>query len=478
MLKTNVQHNDVLSTRQRSPLPHFEFSIGNGLFVFILSSGEEVPVMTTLQKQQLVVSIEEAIGHLCKGMSHGRTEKLPLEECVGRVLAENFFTPFPMPPFRRAAMDGYAIRSHTTLGAGPGSEVMLRVIAEIKAGASRNFVEECTGSRLIDDIDAVRIFTGAPVPHRYDTVVMQEVVTPIKGEDGKPLWIGIDRHHPSGRHIAEAGEDLAPGKQILVKGTTIGAKEMAVLASYGQGEALVFAKPRVVVLPVGDELQEPGTPLSPDHIYDSNGLVVYAFLKQLGVEVTRRKPVPDHPAILTREIEKAAEQADLVITTGGISVGDHDYVERAAARAGYEPLFTKVLMRPGTPTSAFKKEGSLLFGLSGNPSACYSALELLVKPTIQWIKGMKSYRNQWQKGRLEDSIGKPCPYPRYIRSIASMELGVWRLTPLPNDKSGNIAAFAEANAIAVIPAGGRGAAKGETISFLLLTHMANGGLTL
>lgn len=434
--------------------------------------------MTTLQKQQLVVSVEEAIRHLCEGMSPGRTEKLPLEDCVGRVLAEDFFTPFPMPPFRRAAMDGYAVRSQSTLAAGPGNEVMLRVIAEIKAGASREWVEDCTGRRPIDDIDAVRIFTGAPVPHRYDTVVMQEVVTPIKGEDGKPLWIAIDRSHPAGRHIAEAGEDLAPGKLVLARGTTIGAKEMAVLASYGQGEAAVYAKPRVAVLPVGDELMEPGSPLPANRIYDANGLVVYAFLKQLGADVNRRKPVPDHPAVLAKEIALAANEADLVITTGGISVGDHDYVERAAGSAGFEPVFTKVLMRPGTPTSAFKKGHCLLFGLSGNPSACYSGLELLVKPAIQWLKGMKNYRNQWLKGKLEDAVGKPCPYPRYIRSVASMELGVWRISPLPNDKSGNIAAFAEANAIAVIPAGGRGAAKGEMISFLLLTHMANGGLTL
>jgi molybdopterin molybdotransferase len=292
------------------------------------------------------------------------------------------------------------------------------------------------------------------------------------------LWIGIDRPHPVGRHIAEAGEDLAPGKLILVKGTVIGAKEMAVLASYGQAEAVVRSKPRIVVLPVGDELQEPGTALSANRIYDANGLVVYAFLKQLGAHVTRRKPVPDHPAVLANEIRLAAEQADVVITTGGISVGDHDYVEMSAASAGFEPMFTKVLMRPGTPTSAFKKEGCLLFGLSGNPSACYSGLELLVKPAVQWLKGMKNYRNQWLKGKLEDSVGKPCPYPRYIRSIATMELGMWRIAPLPNDKSGNIAAFAEANAIAVIPAGGRGAAKGEIVSFLLLTHMANGGLTL
>ncbi|WP_336787063.1 molybdopterin molybdotransferase MoeA [Paenibacillus sp. MMO-177] len=434
--------------------------------------------MTTLQKQQLVVSVEEAIRHLCEGVFPVRTEKLPLEDCVGRVLAEDFFTPFPMPPFRRAAMDGYAVRSQTLLGAGPGHEVMLRVIAEVKAGTSKEWAQECTADRPVNDRDAVRIFTGAPVPHRYDTVVMQEVVTPINGEDGKPLWIGIDRPHPVGRHIAEAGEDLAPGMLILVKGTVIGAKEMAVLASYGQAEAVVHAKPRIVVLPVGDELQEPGTALSANRIYDANGLVVYSFLKQLGAQVTRRKPVPDHPAILANEIRLAAEQAEVVITTGGISVGDHDYVERSAASAGFEPLFTKVLMRPGTPTSAFKNGDCLLLGLSGNPSACYSGLELLVKPAVQWLKGMKNYRNQWLKGKLEDSVGKPCPYSRYIRSIAAMELGVWRISPMPNDKSGNIAAFAEANAIAVIPAGGRGAAKGEIVSFLLLTHMANGGLTL
>lgn len=427
--------------------------------------------MTTGQEQTLAVSVAEAVRVLCEAAGPERRVVLPIEESLGRVLAEDFRTPFPMPRFRRAAMDGYALRADETLGATVGRPVALPVTAGIRAGDPPPWTDDLQQSPR----DAVRVFTGAPVPRGYDTVVMQEAVKAFETED-RSLWIRIDREHPSGKHIAEAGEDMPAGKLALARGTVVGAKEIAVLASYGQRHATVYAKPRVVVVSVGDELTAPGAPLADHRIYDANGLAVHAFAKQLGADVVLRPPVSDHLPSLAREIELAAAQADVVVTTGGISVGDYDYVSRAAERAGWTPAFNKVLMRPGTPTSAFKSGNRLLIALSGNPSACYSGLELIVRPLLQRLKGMANYKTQWLRGRLEEGVGKPCPYPRYIRSAVRWELDHWEISPLAGDRSGNIAAFPEANAIAVIPSGGRGAAVGEWVPFLQLTHPANGGL--
>ncbi|WP_173275616.1 molybdopterin molybdotransferase MoeA [Paenibacillus sp. NEAU-GSW1] len=410
----------------------------------------------------LSVTVAEGVAQLCSNIATpAETESVDLEEANGRYLAEAFLTPFPMPPFRRSMMDGYAIRSEWTEAATPNNPLLIKTAGESRAGMI-----------VMDDADAepraLRVFTGAPVPDFYDTVIVQEMVA-IRSASKSGKRIAIDRRVPAGNHIAEAGEDVPQHTSLLHPGTKLGAREMAILASYGKPSVVVYKKPIAVVLPIGDELQPQGTSLLPNHIYDSNGVTAAMFATQLGVKAIRRKPVQDELEAIALELDAAFEQADIVITTGGVSVGDYDYAERAAVKSGWEPVFTKVLMRPGTPTSAFRRGSKLLLCLSGNPSACYAALELLAKPVLRKLTGSASYESVWMAGVLDGSIRKPCPYPRYLRAVAQFTDGQWKISPLPNDRSGNIAAFSVANALAVIPAGGKGASAGEIASFTLLT---------
>ncbi|AJY76029.1 gephyrin-like molybdotransferase Glp [Paenibacillus beijingensis] len=390
-------------------------------------------------------------------------EKIRLEEAAGRVLAIDFASPFPLPPFRRAAMDGYAIRSETVRFASPDNPVQLVVQGEIKPGQYMPASAQKAGVNR-----ALRIFTGAPVPDVYDAVVMQEAVRRIEQPDNAHR-IQIDRPYRSGQHIAEQGEDVPSGMTLLGQGTVLGAKEIAVLASFGQMEIDVFRQPRIAVIPVGDELMPLGSKLGPGQIYEANGMMIQTRLREFGALIVRYPPVPDRLEAIETAIGEAVRQADIVVTTGGVSVGDYDLVKQAALNIGGSPLFTKVLMRPGTPTSAFAIDSRLLICLSGNPSACFAGMELLLRPAVMQASGRKERRLVWLEGRLSEPVDKPSPYPRYIRAYVYRDADKWNVEPLRNDKSGNVAAFAQANALALIPAGGAGASHGQAVRWVPLS---------
>ncbi|CAM4407993.1 molybdopterin molybdotransferase MoeA [Paenibacillus alkaliterrae] len=413
--------------------------------------------------QPLTASVSIAIMKLIREMREPSCETVPIDEATNRVLACDIESPFSLPPFRRAAMDGYAICSAASLSASKDQPVRLTVRDEIRSGQSDPGCDLEAGI-----MDAIRIFTGAPVPKGCDTIVMQEAVNPRSGLRGIPS-IQIDRPYPKGQHIAEKGEDVPQGLKILFRGTTIKAKEIAVLASFGFTEVTVYRKPAVAILPVGDELTLPGEELKSGRIYDANSYMISARLRELGASVIRCSPVPDCKPSIETAMKDALERADLVITTGGVSVGDYDYVKLAAESIGGEPLFTKVVMRPGTPTSAYQFQSKLLICLSGNPSACFAGLELLVRPVALKATGRNEYRSEWIDGRLIDSITKPSPYPRYARAFVYRADKEWMVEPLRHDKSGNVAAFARANALVLIPAGGAGASAGEEVRFVSLS---------
>lgn len=413
--------------------------------------------------QPLTASVSIAVMKMTREMKEPIIETVSLEDSLSRILAHDFEGPFALPPFRRAAMDGYAIYAASSSGATKERPVLLQVRGEIRSGQPvRNNVMEP------ELMTAVRIFTGAPVPAGYDAIVMQEAVRERLDLRGIPS-IQIDRAYPIGQHIAEKGEDVPQGMKVLYRGTAIHAKEIAILASFGQTEVQVFKKPVVTIIPVGDELALPGESLLSGKIFDANSFMVSARLRELGAEVIRRAPIPDCQKTIEASIKAAMEQSDLVVTTGGVSVGDYDFVRLAAESVGGEPLFTKVVMRPGTPTSAYRFGSKLLICLSGNPSACFAGVELLLRPTILKAAGRNDYRSEWMEGRLIDSIAKPSPYPRYARAFVYRADKEWMIEPLRHDKSGNVAAFARANAIVQIPAGGAGASMGQEVRFVSLT---------
>ncbi|WP_419873482.1 gephyrin-like molybdotransferase Glp [Candidatus Pristimantibacillus sp. PTI5] len=411
----------------------------------------------------LTVSVSIAVMKMTRDRKEPLTEIVSLEDSLSRVLANDFVSPFSLPPFRRAAMDGYAICAAASTGACREKPVLLHVRDEVRAGQSETNYAMDSGI-----MNAVRIFTGAPVPSDYDCIVMQE--TAIARNDLRDFpSVQIDRSYQKGQHIAEKGEDVPEGMRALYRGAAIRAKEIAVLASFGQTEVTVYRKPVVAILPVGDELALPGEALRSGQIFDANSFMVSARLRELGTEVIRQSPIPDCPKALEVAINNAIEQADIIVTTGGVSVGDYDYVKLAAESLGGEPLFTKVVMRPGTPTSAYQFGSKLLVCLSGNPSACFAGVELLLRPVILKAAGRTDYRSEWLEGKLIDAIHKPSPYPRYARAFVYRTEKEWMVEPLRNDKSGNVAAFARANALVLIQAGGAGADAGQEVRFVSLT---------
>ncbi|WP_141501186.1 gephyrin-like molybdotransferase Glp [Paenibacillus luteus] len=410
----------------------------------------------------LTASVSIAVMKMVKVIQIPIAEAVPLEASLSRVLALDFESPFALPPFRRAAMDGYAVVSASTLGASREQPVRLKVSHEVRAG---QYQEEKEATLHL--VEAVRIFTGAPVPAGYDAIVIQEAAVARKDLLGLPS-IQVDRTSQKGQHIAEKGEDVPQGLNILYRGTAIKAKEIAVLASFGQSEVHVYKKPIVAVIPVGDELATPGCQLRPSQIFDANSFMVGARLRELGAEVQRYKPIADCQKTIENAISDALHRADIVVTIGGVSVGEYDFVKQAAAAIGGETLFTKVLMRPGTPASAYQFGNKLLLCLSGNPSACFTGSELLLRPIVMKATGRNDYRQEWLEGRLTDPIDKPSPYPRYIRAFVYRNGKEWMIEPLRNDKSGNVAAFARANALALIQAGGSGADAGQEVRWVTL----------
>jgi molybdopterin molybdotransferase len=266
-----------------------------------------------------------------------------------------------------------------------------------------------------------------------------------------------------GKHIAEIGEDIPAGTCVITQGTVISSKEIAILASFGLQNMEVFRKPMVAVIPIGDELQVPGETLRQYHLYESNGFMLEARLIESGADCKRYPPVADDPICISQAIQEALLEADFIITSGGVSVGKYDYILQVMEDMSAVPLFTKVLMRPGAPTSAFLVKDKLSIHLSGNPSACFVGYELFVKPMLLFKSVCKTYCSEHIEAILDADVGKPCPYPRFLRSYAEIRKGVLYVTPLSIDRSGNIAAFAKANAMCLIPPGGSGAVRGQIV---------------
>nr|MBP6709249.1 molybdopterin molybdotransferase MoeA [Accumulibacter sp.] len=306
-------------------------------------------------------------------------ERVALRSALGRVLASDVIAPFAVPAHDNSAMDGYALR-HADLVA--DGETSLWVAGTALAGKSfsgRLAAGEC-----------VRIMTGGVLPDGSDTVVMQEVVR-VEGERAV-----IPPGQRSGQNIRLAGEDLAAGKPALAAGRLIGAAELGLLASLGCAEVSVYRRLRVAFFSTGDELCSIGTPLAAGAVYDSNRYTLFAMLASLGCEVLDLGVVRDEPALLEATLREAAAAADVVITSGGVSVGEADFVKPLLAQLG-EVLFWKIAMKPGRPMAFGRIAGALaggergagawLFGLPGNPVAVMVTFYQFVREALYVLMG-------------------------------------------------------------------------------------------
>ena len=400
-----------------------------------------------------MLPVEDALQRILDLCEPLPAETRPIVDAVGQVLAESIVAPFDIPPHDNTAMDGYAVQSASTAGASQDAPQRLRVAGELAAGYVYN--------GAVGAGEAVRIMTGAPMPDGADTIVPFEE-TDEQGlrapgqEHGVIADVGILKAAAPGANIRRRGEDVRQGDRVLERGAVLRGPEIAVLASLGVAQAQVVARPRVAILSTGDELLSPGQPPAPGKIYDSNTYGLSALVEQYGGVPKRAGIAGDTIEALTDAINEALADADLLITSAGVSRGDFDVVKEVLAREGAIDFWT-VRMKPGKPL-AFGRfaapDGRRVphIGLPGNPVSSLLAFELFGRLAIQKLMGREPQPRPIVRAIAEDDIVNTDARRVYARATMTLDAdGRWRARLTGPQGSGVLTSMALANGYAVCP---------------------------
>lgn len=408
------------------------------------------------------IPVQEAVDKVMTLSFEGSTELIPLSESDGRHLSEDIRADHDVPPFDRSPYDGFAIRAEDTYEAGQDSPIELEVIEEIGAGTVATKIPEAN--------QAIRIMTGAPIPEGTDAVIMLELVQEFKVES-KDV-IKIKRKVKKGDNLSLQGEDTRKGTTLVEKGSIITPGVKALLATFGYATVSVAVKPEVGIFATGTELLDPEEALEPGKIRNSNSPMIEGQVKAAGANPLYFGKLDDDFETCFSSVHDALEKVDLLITTGGVSVGDYDYLPAIYEKLGATVLFNKVGMRPGSVTTVAEWNGKLLFGLSGNPSACFVGFELFARPILKRALFSNHPYRMKSMGTLLTDFPKPNPFTRFVRCRTEEQEGRIYVKPSGLDKSGSVTSLAKANAFAVLPGGTRGFKSGDLVD---LIHLRDGG---
>ena len=394
------------------------------------------------------ISLEQALNILMDHVTHGKTERKPLEDCLGLILAEDVYALLDMPPFSRSAQDGYALCSKDSIGATGENPVKLKVTGKIYAGDHLD-VQVRPG-------EAVRIMTGAMVPAGADCVLRQEDTD--EGEDVVQIYKEVE----PGCSICFKGEEYKKGHTLLHAGTKIDAAALAVASGNGIMELPVYERVKAAVVSSGSEVVEPGAPLTPGKIYNTNTIYMKARLSQLGAKVMMTRTVGDDLEVMAEALKEAADQAELVVTTGGVSVGQKDLTEEALLSIGAEILFHGIAIKPGMPTLAAEKDGVLFIGLSGNPFSAAIPFEMFVREILSLKMGDPDLKLRRETLTAVTGFSKNSRRRRFLRGKAEGK-EVW----LPDQQAnGQMRSMVGCNCLIEIPAGSgpvKAGDKGEVL---------------
>lgn len=384
-----------------------------------------------------MISVEEALIHILKTISPLPTMKVPLAESYGLVLAEDVVAHEDMPPFANSAMDGFALKSQDSLQ--PAQlPARLRVIGEIAAGyVAQNVVEPGT---------AMRIMTGAPVPEGADAVIQVELTKPA---DEQGTLVDIMTEVAPGNNIRSAGEDIHRGQTVLTRGTEIGPWEIGILAMVGCAQVPVIRRARVAILGTGDEIVDVDQELQPGKIRNSNSYLIEAAVRRAGAEPIRLGIARDTIESLREKFAQAVHY-DLIITSGGVSVGDFDLVKNILAEQG-EIKFWSVNMRPGKPI-AFGQIGSIpMLGLPGNPVSTAVTFELFAHPVIRKMQGHQRIMKPQVEVVVQDGVEGRTSRRHYVRAHVEWNQGHFIAHTTGNQGSHIMTSLRNANALLIIP---------------------------
>jgi molybdopterin molybdotransferase len=370
---------------------------------------------------------------------------MQLQDALGYRLATDIMSPLDIPAYPQSSMDGYAFsfsdwKQHT----------VLQIKGEMAAGSNNK--------HSIDTKTAVRIFTGAAVPNGADTVVMQEKTSIINGQ----LHIH-DEQLKQGNNVRLQGSEIKTGELALSENTILTPAAIGFLAGMGITAVSVYPPPRVTIIITGNELQTPGHPLNYGQVYDSNSFALTAVLKQAGIQKIKVVQVPDELDRLVEELEQAIAQTDLILLTGGVSVGDYDFVVEAATRCGITARFHKLKQRPGKPLFFGTKESKLVFGLPGNPSSVLTCFYMYVLPVIaNMIRGEKGL--SLKEVPLAKAYQKPAGLTHFLKGCYDGHT----VSPLGAQESYRMHSFARANCLIEIGEQVTDCEEGELVSIHLL----------
>jgi len=396
-----------------------------------------------------VIAFEEALDIIMRIATPLEAMQSPIEAAYGAVLAEDVASDVDLPPFDRAAMDGYALMAEDAPEAGRSLDIVGVVAAgDVFEGALAK--GEC-----------LRIYTGAPVPEGVDAVVKQESTTP--SADGRT--VRLDAAARRGENIALRGEDTRAGERVLSAGTRMRSAEVALAAAAGRAEVAVTRRPRVAVLSTGSELVPPGEPVRPGQIRDANGPSLTARLRAEGCETRYLGIASDDRRSIRTALERGLE-SDCLVVTAGVSVGDRDLVPEVLGELGVSLLFTRVAMKPGKPTTFGTREGSAVFGLPGNPVSALIGVELFCVPYLGRVSGGAARPPATRTGVLTGEITKKAGrrlFAPAVRTGASSADGLPLVEPVRTHGSADLVAHSRAGIIVTVPAQAVRAGPGDEV---------------
>ncbi|MDG3413501.1 bifunctional molybdopterin-guanine dinucleotide biosynthesis adaptor protein MobB/molybdopterin molybdotransferase MoeA [Vibrio parahaemolyticus] len=396
--------------------------------------------LSVVQGQEKILSLVNTVSEI---------EACKIENAYGRVLAEHIVSPVNVPQYTNSAMDGYAIRSDDV------DRDSYQVVAEVMAGHAYD--------QPLEVGQAVKIMTGAPTPLNGDTVVMREQASQ---EGDKVTFDGANIK--AGQNVRQAGEDLAIGSDVFTAGTRLASPEMGMIASLGFGEANVFRKLKVAVFSTGDEVQAPGTEQKANSIYDSNRFTIMGMLEKLGCEILDFGILEDNEQLMIEALENASAQADVVMTSGGVSVGDADYIKLALNKLG-QIDFWRINMRPGRPLAFGQINNKPFFGLPGNPVAVMVSFINFVEPALRKMQGEQGWKPLKVNAIATENLRSRQGRTEFSRGIYELD-DTGRLTVLTTGKQGSgiLRSMSEANCLIEISPAIDTVKAGESVTIIPL----------
>ncbi|EGQ9193526.1 bifunctional molybdopterin-guanine dinucleotide biosynthesis adaptor protein MobB/molybdopterin molybdotransferase MoeA [Vibrio parahaemolyticus] len=396
--------------------------------------------LSVVQGQEKILSLVNTVSEI---------EACKIENAYGRVLAEHIISPVNVPQYTNSAMDGYAIRSDDV------DRSSYQIVAEVMAGHAYD--------QPLEVGQAVKIMTGAPTPRNGDTVVMREQASQ---EGDKVTFNGA--HIKAGQNVRQAGEDLAIGSDVFTAGTRLASPEMGMIASLGFGEANVFRKLKVAVFSTGDEVQAPGTEQKANSIYDSNRFTIMGMLEKLGCEILDFGILEDNEQLMIEALENASAQADVVMTSGGVSVGDADYIKLALDKLG-QIDFWRINMRPGRPLAFGQINNKPFFGLPGNPVAVMVSFINFVEPALRKMQGEQGWKPLKVNAIATENLRSRQGRTEFSRGVYELD-DTGRLTVRSTGKQGSgiLRSMSEANCLIEISPAIDTVKAGESVTIIPL----------